>query len=195
APGSNQPTRTWSANALVSLGQVYYDLAGPVLSRASEMRLVCDFGADWVVGENQTMVIGENWNALQDEQHAFLSEGYPTGSTHMLAFHSFEIPSDITFLREPAATSADQLLDLSAEAYSDSGRTISLYQPHGLSHIPIGGVGFDYAEAYGAYYWELYFHLPLLIATRLMADQQNERAQQWLRLVFDPIAGRSGDPH
>jgi hypothetical protein len=195
-PGTNQVNRTWSGNAVMSpQGPVYYDLAGPVLtSRTAEMRLVCDFGANWLVSQQSTTVIGENWTAVQDAHNAFLSESYPTGSTHTLAFHCFDIPPTIAFIKDAPSTAPDQLLDLSSEAYSDAGATISSYQPHGLSNIPIAGVSFDYAEAYAAYYWELYFHLPLLIATRLHADQQFEHAQRWFHLVFDPTAGRSGDP-
>src|SRR5262249_16941505 len=85
-------------------------------------------------------------------------------------------------------------LNLAAEAYSDGATTIASYNPRGLSNFPIAGVSFDYAEAYAAYYWELYFHLPLLIATRLNADQQFERARRAPRLVIDPPSGGSGDP-
>jgi hypothetical protein len=60
SPGSSQPPRGWLGNAVASaLVPVYYDLSGPVLtSYGSPMLLVCDFGADLLVSQGQTAVIG-----------------------------------------------------------------------------------------------------------------------------------------
>lgn len=36
------------------------------------------------------------------------------------------------------------------------------------------------------YYWEVFFHNPLLIATQLSQAQRFEEAQRWFHLIFDP---------
>jgi peptidoglycan hydrolase-like protein with peptidoglycan-binding domain len=47
-------------------------------------------------------------------------------------------------------------------------------------------IDFDYAEAYAVYNWELFFHIPLLIADRLSKNQRFEEAQKWIQTIFDP---------
>jgi hypothetical protein len=47
-------------------------------------------------------------------------------------------------------------------------------------------IDFDHWSAYGSYNWELFFHIPLLIATRLMQNQRYDDARQWFHYIFDP---------
>jgi hypothetical protein len=54
---------------------------------------------------------------------------------------------------------------------------------------PPENVDFSYGGAYSLYNWELFFHIPLLIATRLAANQQFEDAQRWFHYIFDPTQG------
>ncbi|MCP4930738.1 MAG: hypothetical protein GY912_02020, partial [Candidatus Marinimicrobia bacterium] len=53
---------------------------------------------------------------------------------------------------------------------------------------PIEDVSFKSEHAYAAYNWELFFHIPLLIADRLHKNQRFEEALQWYHYVFDPKA-------
>lgn len=47
---------------------------------------------------------------------------------------------------------------------------------------------FDFAstKAYSIYNWELFYHIPMAIADRLMKENQFEEAQKWLNYIFDP---------
>ncbi|WP_024756736.1 neuraminidase-like domain-containing protein [Streptomyces exfoliatus] len=54
-------------------------------------------------------------------------------------------------------------------------------EPH-----PGHGVDFDPGGAYSGYNWELFFHVPLLLATRLSRHQRFAEAQRWFHYVFDP---------
>lgn len=47
---------------------------------------------------------------------------------------------------------------------------------------------FEFSEdgAYSLYNWELFFHIPLLVADRLSKNQRFEEAQQWFHYIFDP---------
>lgn len=45
---------------------------------------------------------------------------------------------------------------------------------------------FDFDGPYGIYNWELFFHGPLLIASKLSQNQKFEEAQKWYHYVFNP---------
>jgi peptidoglycan hydrolase-like protein with peptidoglycan-binding domain len=51
---------------------------------------------------------------------------------------------------------------------------------------PREDVDFVYGGAYSQYNWELFFHVPLLIADRLGKNQRFEEAQKWFHYIFDP---------
>jgi|GEM_PF-5993522 len=47
----------------------------------------------------------------------------------------------------------------------------------------------DFASANGIYYWEMFFHAPVLIAQHLAATGQYAEARTWLERIFDPTEG------
>ncbi|WP_338926613.1 insecticidal toxin complex protein TccB [Mycetohabitans endofungorum] len=51
----------------------------------------------------------------------------------------------------------------------------------------------DFDGANGLYFWELFFHLPFLVATRFASEQQFDPAQRWLHYIFDPARSKKGD--
>lgn len=53
------------------------------------------------------------------------------------------------------------------------------------SEYPVELVDFD-DNMYGVYNWELFFHVPVLIAERLSQNQKFADAQKWFHYVFDP---------
>lgn len=58
--------------------------------------------------------------------------------------------------------------------------------------IPSGPLDFD--GAYGAYFWEIFFHIPFLIATNLNANQRYDEARFWYQYIFNPtIPEEEGD--
>ena len=46
----------------------------------------------------------------------------------------------------------------------------------------------DFNGAYGAYFWEIFFHTVLLVATRLTNAKRFDEAKAWYEYVFDPTA-------
>ncbi|TDP92928.1 neuraminidase-like domain-containing protein [Labedaea rhizosphaerae] len=60
-------------------------------------------------------------------------------------------------------------------------------QPIVVQPYPREDVDFELAGAYSSYNWELFFHLPFDIATRLGEDQQFEKARDWYHLIFNPV--------
>ncbi|WP_437734504.1 neuraminidase-like domain-containing protein [Sorangium sp. So ce1335] len=59
--------------------------------------------------------------------------------------------------------------------------TRSVAQPY-----PLPTIEFGYGTPFGIYNWELFFHLPMLIAGRLSQDLKFEDAMKWYHYVFDP---------
>jgi len=52
----------------------------------------------------------------------------------------------------------------------------------------------DFTGSYGQYYWEIFFHIPFLIASHLNADQKFEEADWWYRKIFDPTSADVTNP-
>jgi hypothetical protein len=44
----------------------------------------------------------------------------------------------------------------------------------------------DFDGLYGQYYWEIFYHIPTLVAYSLSTNQQYAEAQTWLQYIFDP---------
>ncbi|HWP91824.1 MAG TPA: neuraminidase-like domain-containing protein [Thermodesulfobacteriota bacterium] len=63
-----------------------------------------------------------------------------------------------------------------------------LYTPtdHVDTPYPLEDVDFSNAGAYSLYNWELFFHAPMLLATRLSKNQRFEEALRWFHYIFDP---------
>lgn len=51
---------------------------------------------------------------------------------------------------------------------------------------PTETVSFDTIDAYSDYNWELFFHLPFMIASKLNSDQRFEEAMSWFHRIFNP---------
>lgn len=70
------------------------------------------------------------------------------------------------------------------------------YQPTDIVVDPHPGekVDFEPSGAYSLYNWELFFHIPLLIATRLMQDQRFAAAREWFHYIFNPTDSSPVDP-
>ena len=65
----------------------------------------------------------------------------------------------------------------------------TLYDPGTAVDVyPTENITFAAKDPYGIYNTELFFHAPILIATRLMQNQQFEQARDWIHYVFDPTS-------
>ncbi|NJK31071.1 MAG: hypothetical protein HC927_00915 [Deltaproteobacteria bacterium] len=61
--------------------------------------------------------------------------------------------------------------------------------------LPIEEFDFDFGGPYSTYNWELFYHVPMLIAGKLATEQKWDEAQRWYHLMFNPIdlvAGEEG---
>ncbi|KAG0186699.1 hypothetical protein DFQ28_007419 [Apophysomyces sp. BC1034] len=91
-----------------------------------------------------------------------------------------------TFVRElirRANVSLGTLLNYTTQAMpQEPNLTIDSSAPGGTL------LSMDFNSANGLYFWELFFHLPFLVATRFSSENQNSDAQHWLHYIFDPAA-------
>ena len=51
---------------------------------------------------------------------------------------------------------------------------------------PLENIDFSSTGAYSQYNWELFFHVPMLLANRLSKNQRFEEAMRWYHFVFNP---------
>jgi hypothetical protein len=70
-----------------------------------------------------------------------------------------------------------------AEAYKPSSSVRKPYPEH--------NVDFEIPGPYSLYNWEIFFHAPLFLATRLSQNQRFEEAMRWFHFIFDPTAAAS----
>jgi hypothetical protein len=68
------------------------------------------------------------------------------------------------------------------------------YDPSNLVEqpFPVKEIDFTLSGAYSIYNWELFFHLPLLIAIHLSQNQQFQDSQRWFHYIFDPTDDSNG---
>ena len=57
------------------------------------------------------------------------------------------------------------------------------------SHLPPPEMDFD--GAYGPYFWEIFFHMPLLVAEQLTSNQSFAAAKRWYEYIYNPQAQRA----
>jgi hypothetical protein len=64
--------------------------------------------------------------------------------------------------------------------------TSEVVAPYPREHVDFG------RSASALYNWELFFHVPMLIADALTRNQRFEEAMHWYHFIFDPTTNRSG---
>jgi hypothetical protein len=71
----------------------------------------------------------------------------------------------------------------------------SYYKPTGcvLEPFPQEGIDFNANAGYALYNWELFYHVPFLLANALSTNQQFEQAKRWYEYVFTPTGGAKGE--
>ncbi len=92
----------------------------------------------------------------------------------------------------PKLLARESQLEVGAFQFEDPTKG---YAPEPIILPPYPKVELEFGSdsAYSAYNWELTFHAPHLIASKLMEAEQFDDAETWLRYIFDPL-GSSNDP-
>ncbi|WP_204026170.1 Tc toxin subunit A-related protein [Sinosporangium siamense] len=127
---------------------------------------------------------------------------YPLGDTVSRPYEIATLPIQVIRLTSSTASELnrrllagglDALLDPSTQELDElpafsttvSNATTVRVRPELGSYIPVSA-HLDFESSNGLYYWELFFHAPLLIAQALNGAQRFEEARRWYEYVFDP---------
>ena len=110
--------------------------------------------------------------------------------SYTLQFQAFYHAHVKDFMQALGRGGLDGLLRLTVQDNVDRMKFNEQYQPTGLVHElrPTDIVDFSFGSAYSVYNWELFFHIPMLIAQQLSSNQQFEDAQKWFHYIFDPTS-------
>ncbi|MBO9202543.1 MULTISPECIES: Tc toxin subunit A-related protein [Niastella] len=102
-----------------------------------------------------------------------------------------------TFLQQLNQNGLSGLLSTFTQQNRQYATTPQTYNAERVVQWPDGGVDFgknpdnQFKESYGSYSiynWELFFHVPLIIADRLSKSRQYEQARNWFHYIFNPLA-------
>jgi hypothetical protein len=116
-------------------------------------------------------------------------------TTRQYTFTNFHHPYLCEFVKTLNRLGLKGLLSLDIQSLTDR-QAFAAYKPtvRVLPAYPVDEVDFQSGGAYELYNWELFFHIPLLIADRLSKNQRFEDAQRWFHFIFDPTAASEGSP-
>lgn len=89
-------------------------------------------------------------------------------------------------LKSTVALSIDELFSWKTQHSTEPGHAGAL---GGYASVPM-----DFKSAHGVFYWELFFHLPFLIAHRLCEERNYLESQRYFHYIFDPQNKREATP-
>jgi hypothetical protein len=136
------------------------------------------------------------WHYRDEWAQYFLRLPAARGGGEWLAFSDGQPLADR--FRSEAYTRLESLFSPELQAITDHGTLLDglrdKNQVLALSNASCAeqGVSFDPRAGYAPYTWELFLHVPLLIADHLCSQQRFEDAQQWLHFVFNPTTDEPG---
>ena len=93
------------------------------------------------------------------------------------AFKDTYVPADIVLKGAPIPDDPDPENHITYEFYPDE---LAEFQ-------------FEPQDGYASYNWEIFFHIPLLVAKKFSDDSQFEEALRWFEFIFNPTAIPEGD--
>lgn len=129
-------------------------------------------------------------NRLQEEEGSFVPD---VRSIRDFVFHVYRLSNSSirTLQKKVYLAGINELLSLKTQeippvAVLDFGR---LKPGKGVVHPQAeDGTQVDFEGLYGEYNWEVFYHIPMLIADRLKTENEHEKAMRWFQFVFDPMA-------
>lgn len=189
---------TGAAGALSSATHFQGASTGVVVDRGSPSTAVAVGGMNTQIGWLDAF--------LQEDSQPTMVAGQVALTAFRYRFTRFYHPYTCLFLKQLSRYGVDGLLDPDPESddadtrflYRQLTRTESFsfedaYAPDAWVENTLAG-GYpnqeiDFSDPWSPYAlhnWELFFHIPLLMATRLMQNQRFADARRWFHYIFDP---------
>jgi hypothetical protein len=148
--------------------------------------------SDWAAMVSES---GYNWSLKVDG-----TGGGGKSSTTFLKFEPFHHPFVCDFIKALTRKGIPGLLTEDNQRLGTANQGVwfcNIYQPTSQVDRPYPGEGVDLGPegqgAYSLYNWELFFHAPLLIATRLSQNQRFQDAVRWFHYIFNPTSDTPGE--
>ncbi len=159
---------------------------------------------DPIDGVNNITVMDSGTQDIEPEsamRYEYLNSGlgYALVSYHMedrFVFNTFYHAHVKTFIKVLSRDGVEGLLKRKTEMQNDTIKfgDANVYKPQlVLQPYPTNEVDFTFGSAYAQYNWELFFHVPMIIACRLSTDQRFDEARDWFHYIFDPTQSEGGD--
>ena len=126
---------------------------------------------------------------IVDEMKVYANLQY--GEQFKNMYHPLVCPLRTTLYRDgiPELMKRETQLQVSPFNFNNN------YQPTSQVPLPrpIEDIDFSSDGSYSGYNWELFFHIPFLLATRLTKNQRFEEAMVWFHYMFNPTGALEGD--
>lgn len=105
-------------------------------------------------------------------------------------FQTFYHPHAHAFVKTLHKDGLPGLLQLGMQDQTNNMQFYANYKPTDLVSLryPSTRVDFAFDGAYSHYNWEIFFHIPMMIAKSLSANQKFEDAQKWYHYIFNPAS-------
>ncbi len=136
-----------------------------------------------VAGGPWGLELAEKGSVETTKQYRFLTFYHPYTNLFIRQLNRFGIDG----LLRPGPTGPGKALH--RQLTPDSDFMFGTYGPQaGVVQFPFPTEEIDFKEggSYSDYNWEMFFHIPILIANRLSQNQRFEDAQRWYHYIFDP---------
>lgn len=133
----------------------------------------------------------------QDELRSFYlnyeeNKNDRSGTSKAYSYYPMYHPYTREFIRELNSGGVDHLLSRETQLDLTNGFIFTTtYRPTvNVSQYVTNEdvVDFSLKGTYATYNWEIFFHIPLLIATELSKNQRFEEAMRWFHFIFNPTA-------
>lgn len=125
---------------------------------------------------------------IWEEVKIYLTLNY--GEQFRNMYHPLVCPLRTTLYRD----GIPQLMKRETQMQVSPFKFDNTYQPTPIvpDPRPIEDIDFSSDGSYSSYNWELFFHIPFLLATRLSKDQKFEEALTWFHYIFNPTGALPG---
>jgi hypothetical protein len=143
--------------------------------------------------------------AYQDDTRTYFVTAVTRAAGLMTHFQVFFHPQICSFIATLDRLGIDGLMTLANQSVTDPDpcifKTTYLPNPQYVDlddpaspeeRTPREIVEFAAEGAYSIYNWEIFFHIPFMVATQLSANQRFDEARDWFHYIFDPTSSATG---
>lgn len=186
-------------------------IANPRLTVPQQEAIFDSMDPFFVSDPERTYLVQPHYYTVSSSPQELDDLTYVPQWTTRYEFETFYHPYARTLLREMEIGGIPRLMsrNLQLNPQGVRGRAAfnfqSLYAPQPPVALPYPGTAnapdpgesaLDFAAgstgSYSLYNWEIFYHLPMFVASLLLQNQKYEDAIQWLKYVFDPTDSSGG---